>query len=417
MSDGNVTHLSRRQRRRARWWTTRPTVPEEWLCSTRCTRSRPTTPRSRGALELQGGQVRLVLGRDQRQAAADVHDRLNELDLDEADHDRADAHVPARAGSGDRRVVEFRVKKKIQPFTPQRARGGRRHLAHAAGRRGPRAGIPQVHRVLPVPGRLPRAARSSEAREFVGPRFLVHVAASRCTRSIPATAPAELKEAHGIGYCNITKCCTKVCPERITHHGQRDHSAQGTGGGSVLRSAQGAGETRTRQEGGNNVRTQAADIGGSSCRARKRRAVSLAQRAVGGGEHLLRHRRGGSRAPGSPAHRLLAHTDQFGHDTGAVRRAREALAKLTDRYERAYYAGLICERLAKAQLDHRAPGARFDAYDELREAMEWYEKAEAIRPAGDDDAILRWNTCARMLNQSPHIVPRSEEMREPVIGE
>jgi hypothetical protein len=115
--------------------------------------------------------------------------------------------------------------------------------------------------------------------------------------------------------------------------------------------------------------------------------------------------------------RLLAQTDQFGHDMGAVRRAREALAMLTDDYERAYYTGLICERLAKAQLDHHSPGSRFHAYDELRDAMEWYEKAEAMRPTGDDDAILRWNTCARLLNQSPHIVPRSEEMREPEIGE
>lgn len=115
--------------------------------------------------------------------------------------------------------------------------------------------------------------------------------------------------------------------------------------------------------------------------------------------------------------RLLAQTDQFGPDMGAVRRAREALTRFTDPYEQAYYAGLICERLAKAQLDHHAPGSRFAAYEELREAMEWYEKAEAIRPAGDDDAILRWNTCARLLNQSPHIAPRDDEANEPVIGE
>ena len=115
--------------------------------------------------------------------------------------------------------------------------------------------------------------------------------------------------------------------------------------------------------------------------------------------------------------KLLAQTDQFGSDGGAVRRAREALGKLTDPYEKAYYAGLICERLAKAALDHRAPGSRFTAYDEFREAMDWYEKAEAMRPAGDDDAILRWNTCARLLNQSPHIAPRGEEMRDAVIGE
>ena len=115
--------------------------------------------------------------------------------------------------------------------------------------------------------------------------------------------------------------------------------------------------------------------------------------------------------------KLLAQTDQFAHDMGAVRRSREVLARLTDRYEQAYYAGLICERLARAQLQHSAPGSRFAAYEELREAMEWYEKAEAIRPGGDDDAILRWNTCARLLNQSPHITPRGEELPEPAIGE
>ena len=90
---------------------------------------------------------------------------------------------------------------------------------------------------------------------------------------------------------------------------------------------------------------------------------------------------------------------------------------LTDPYEQAYYAGIICERTAKAGLEHRAPGARFAAYDELCEAMEWYQRAEMVRPAGDDDAILRWNTCARLLNQSPHIAPRGEESTDPAIGE
>jgi hypothetical protein len=115
--------------------------------------------------------------------------------------------------------------------------------------------------------------------------------------------------------------------------------------------------------------------------------------------------------------RLLAETDQLAVDAGAVRRARETLAKLTGAYDREYYAGLIAERRALAELNHRGPGSRFSAYDGLREAMECYERAEAIRPAGDDDAILRWNTCARLLNQSPHLVPRGDEIAEPVIGE
>ena len=117
-----------------------------------------------------------------------------------------------------------------------------------------------------------------------------------------------------------------------------------------------------------------------------------------------------------PAHQqalkvlLLARADQFAHDTGgAVQGAKDALAKLTSEYERVYYSGLILERRAKARLDQRAPGAGFVAYEWLHEAMRWYEKAEALRPAANDDALLRWNTCARMLNERPEIQPRHEE--------
>src|SRR5688572_7849043 len=52
--------------------------------------------------------------------------------------------------------------------------------------------------------------------KFIGPRFLVHVAALEMHPLDVEDRVPELKEAHGIGYCNITKCCTKVCPEHIT---------------------------------------------------------------------------------------------------------------------------------------------------------------------------------------------------------
>jgi succinate dehydrogenase / fumarate reductase iron-sulfur subunit len=51
---------------------------------------------------------------------------------------------------------------------------------------------------------------------FIGPRFLVHVAALEMHPLDVESRTEELKEAHGVGYCNITKCCTKVCPESIT---------------------------------------------------------------------------------------------------------------------------------------------------------------------------------------------------------
>lgn len=52
--------------------------------------------------------------------------------------------------------------------------------------------------------------------EFIGPRFLVHAAALEMHPLDTADRVGDLKKAHGIGYCNITKCCTKVCPEHIT---------------------------------------------------------------------------------------------------------------------------------------------------------------------------------------------------------
>jgi len=115
---------------------------------------------------------------------------------------------------------------------------------------------------------------------------------------------------------------------------------------------------------------------------------------------------------------VLARTDQFPHELAdAVERAREALAQLESGYERAYYAGIICERRARAQMHASAPGAGFVAYEWVREAMTWFEAAEALRPSGNDDAILRWNACARLLNESPHVVARGDERTEPSFGE
>ncbi len=106
---------------------------------------------------------------------------------------------------------------------------------------------------------------------------------------------------------------------------------------------------------------------------------------------------------------LLALTDRFskGYAVG-VTQARELLPRLRDPYEQAYYAGIICERRAKAQLHRGGPGCGFEAYEFLREATAWYEKAEALRPPGNDDALLRWNACARII-MGNGLAPRSEE--------
>jgi hypothetical protein len=115
---------------------------------------------------------------------------------------------------------------------------------------------------------------------------------------------------------------------------------------------------------------------------------------------------------------LLALTDQFDTDgVSAVRDTNAVIERLTDPYARAYYSGIVLERRAKAQLHHGVPGSGPRAYEWLREAMGCYEKAEAIRPTGNDDALLRWNACARLLMRDRHLVPAIEERPEPLLLE
>src|SRR5712671_5107299 len=106
---------------------------------------------------------------------------------------------------------------------------------------------------------------------------------------------------------------------------------------------------------------------------------------------------------------LLALTDRFGKSYAVeATPAQELLPRLRDPYERAYYAGIICERRAKALLHRGSHGSGHAAYDCLREAMTWYEKAETIRAAGNDDTLLRWNACARIIMRNK-LAPRTDE--------
>ncbi|MBI2925792.1 MAG: hypothetical protein HYZ36_02575 [Pedosphaera parvula] len=110
---------------------------------------------------------------------------------------------------------------------------------------------------------------------------------------------------------------------------------------------------------------------------------------------------------------LLAMTDRFsdGYAVGDTQ-INEVLGKLRDEYERLYYRGIVCERRGKATLKQGSPGAGFAAFEWFQEALGWYEKAERIRPAGNDDALLRWNACARMIMQN-HLTARPAEPIEP----
>lgn len=92
----------------------------------------------------------------------------------------------------------------------------------------------------------------------------------------------------------------------------------------------------------------------------------------------------------------LSITDQF---TGGVSdrwgEAEKIFQSLTDRYEQLYYSGLLHERWAKAQLQAGRPPHMVRVLFER--ALHCFEEAEKIRPEGNDDAILRWNRCVRLL--------------------
>ena len=115
---------------------------------------------------------------------------------------------------------------------------------------------------------------------------------------------------------------------------------------------------------------------------------------------------------------LLALTDQF-HDevATAASDAMKLVERLRNPYERAYYTGIVWERRAKAQLRRGSLGLGPQVYAWLREAMSWFEQAEAIRPSGNDDPLLRWNCCARLLMRDQRLAPASEERGEPLFLE
>jgi tetratricopeptide (TPR) repeat protein len=96
----------------------------------------------------------------------------------------------------------------------------------------------------------------------------------------------------------------------------------------------------------------------------------------------------------------LALTDQFEPATGHhFLEAQQCFARLRDPYERAFYDGLAWERQAKAQLGARFPVPAVRAL--FQRALSRYAEAEAVRPPGNDDSILRWNSCVRTLATLP----------------
>src|SRR6516164_4651625 len=104
----------------------------------------------------------------------------------------------------------------------------------------------------------------------------------------------------------------------------------------------------------------------------------------------------------------LSITDQFlGGGSDRYREVEEIFGKLADPYERLYYAGILYERRAKAQLHAGQPPRTLLAL--FDQALKSFAEAEKLRPKGNDDAILRWNRCVRLLLNPSYVWNGLEE--------
>ena len=111
---------------------------------------------------------------------------------------------------------------------------------------------------------------------------------------------------------------------------------------------------------------------------------------------------------------ILSITDQFPRvRPGILEAARALIPRLDSQYEKAYYGGIICERQGMATYHRQQPGGGKVTYGWLKDAMECYEQAEQLGPPGNDNARLRWNTCARMIMEDESICPEHEAGSQP----
>jgi hypothetical protein len=109
---------------------------------------------------------------------------------------------------------------------------------------------------------------------------------------------------------------------------------------------------------------------------------------------------------------LLARTDLL--DRGlpdGVARAREPLEAITDAYDRAYYAGIVCERQARWLLRARGRRSSFVAWDWFQSAMDHFEAASQLAPSRVEP-VLRFNACVRLIERDRHCAPGPEEPEE-----
>jgi hypothetical protein len=114
---------------------------------------------------------------------------------------------------------------------------------------------------------------------------------------------------------------------------------------------------------------------------------------------------------------FLSLTDAFKRQLNPnFSRAQDVLEQLNDRYCSAYYNGILCERRAKVHLERGEPGSGRLAYEWFHKAMDYYENALVFCSPGNQDALLRWNTCARVLMRQPGLLtPPMEDTGEQML--
>jgi hypothetical protein len=115
---------------------------------------------------------------------------------------------------------------------------------------------------------------------------------------------------------------------------------------------------------------------------------------------------------------MLSLSDQYARGVDSSKEIDTVAAQLADPYEKAYFTGLALERRAKALFAHRSNmGTHHVVYAWVERAMHLFEQAEAVRPAGNDEPLLRWNACARFLMQHPEVRGAAAEERVAVMSE
>ena len=106
---------------------------------------------------------------------------------------------------------------------------------------------------------------------------------------------------------------------------------------------------------------------------------------------------------------LLALTDNFDNELNpSFSKAQALIARLSSGYCKDYYSGIIFERRAKSHLDKGGPGSGQIAFDCFSKALEHFGSAINGCDPTNQDAILRWNSCARIVNTHPDVKPGDE---------